>query len=80
MNHNVAIFQQLHQFQTWSLPVLVGPSRKTFIGQLTTCPVHNRLGGTIAACCAAYRGGARIFRVHDVGAVKQALRVFSALS
>lgn len=60
-------------------PLLVGPSRKRFIGALTGATVEDRLGGTIAACVVAYLQGARVFRVHDVGHVKQALRVARAM-
>jgi len=60
-------------------PVLVGPSRKSFIGEVTGVPAGERLAGTIAACVFAYLRGARIFRVHDVGPVVQALQVARAL-
>jgi dihydropteroate synthase len=56
-------------------PVLVGPSRKSFIGELTGAPLSERVPGTVAACVVAYLGGARVFRVHDVGPVAQALAV-----
>ncbi len=61
-------------------PVLVGPSRKRFIGELAgNVPADQRLPGTIAACVAAFERGASIFRVHDVGAVCQALAVAQAI-
>ena len=56
-------------------PILIGPSRKSFLGRLLDVDVHERLAGTVAACVLGYLGGARIFRVHDVGAVAQALTV-----
>ena len=63
-----------------SCPVLIGPSRKRFIGELTAQQTPaNRVGGTIAACLTAWRRGASIFRVHDVGAVRQALTVAGAI-
>ena len=60
-------------------PVLVGPSRKSFIGVLLDVPVEERLEGTIAACLSALERGARLFRVHDVRAVRRALDVAWAI-
>lgn len=61
-------------------PVLVGPSRKRFIGELSGgLPPEERLSGTIAACVVALLYGASIFRVHDVRAVRRALDVASAI-
>jgi dihydropteroate synthase len=54
-------------------PVLVGPSRKSFIGRLLRVPAGERLEGTIAACLSALERGARLFRVHDVRQVRLAL-------
>jgi dihydropteroate synthase len=60
-------------------PVLVGPSRKSFIGKLTGAPVEARLPGTVAACVLARLFGADVVRVHDVAEVRQALQVTDAL-
>ena len=60
-------------------PVLVGPSRKSFIGKLTGAPVEARLPGTVAACVLARVFGADVVRVHDVAEVRQALQVTDAL-
>jgi len=57
------------------VPVVVGPSRKSFIAALDGAPAAERLGGTIAACLHAAACGARVLRVHDVRAVRQALAV-----
>jgi dihydropteroate synthase len=57
------------------VPVVVGPSRKSFIAAVDGAPPAERLGGTIAACLAAVERGARVLRVHDVRAVRQALAV-----
>ncbi len=54
-------------------PVLVGPSRKSFIGEILSVPVEERLEGTIAACLSALERGARLFRVHDVRQVRRAV-------
>jgi dihydropteroate synthase len=57
------------------LPVMVGPSRKSFIGALTGAPVDRRIGGTAAAVTAAVLGGARGIRVHDVAVMRQAAEI-----
>lgn len=60
-------------------PVLVGPSRKSFLGKLSNLPVDERVEGTVAACVMALERGARLFRVHDVRAVRRALDVAEAI-
>jgi dihydropteroate synthase len=66
--------------QDFGLPVLVGLSRKRFIGALTGAPTQQRLAGTLAANLAAVRSGADILRVHDVAEHAQALKIWSALA
>lgn len=62
-------------------PFLVGASRKSFIGRiLGDVPASERLGGSLAAALTAVRNGAKIIRVHDVGATVQALKVTEAIS
>ena len=65
--------------RAFGLPLLVGVSRKSFLGRLTGAPVDHRLPETIAANCFAFARGARVFRVHDVAAHVAALAVFTAL-
>lgn len=60
-------------------PVLVGPSRKSFLGEVLGVPPEGRAVGTAAACVLAYLGGARLFRVHDVAPTVQALAVARAV-
>lgn len=60
-------------------PVLVGPSRKSFIGAVTGAPVHDRLPGTLAAVVYSVLAGARVVRVHDVAKTTQALQVVEAI-
>jgi len=62
-----------------SCPVMVGPSRKRFLGDLTGRPVGERDAATIGAALAAARGGAQLIRVHEVRAVKDALVVYRAV-
>jgi dihydropteroate synthase len=56
-------------------PLVVGPSRKSFLAAVDGAPPAERLGGTIAACLLAVERGAAVLRVHDVAAVRQALGV-----
>ncbi|MEJ2678142.1 MAG: dihydropteroate synthase [Gemmatimonadota bacterium] len=78
--HSVAVLAGLPRIAALGRPILVGPSRKRFIGELAGgVPVDQRLPGTIAACVAALERGASIFRVHDVGPVRQALTVAQAI-
>jgi len=70
---NLELLARLPELARLGLPILVGPSRKAFIGELLGLPVRERLEGTIAACVMALVGGARLFRVHDVAAVRRAV-------
>jgi dihydropteroate synthase len=73
---SVAVLRELHRVRALGYPVLIGPSRKRFIGELAGgLPPDERLPGTIAACVAGWIAGARLFRVHDVAPVRHALLV-----
>jgi dihydropteroate synthase len=73
--HSFEILRRLAEFSSEQVPVVVGPSRKSFIASVDDAPAERRLGGTIAACLLAAERGARVLRVHDVEAVRQALAV-----
>jgi len=77
--HNLVLLRELRALARLGRPILVGPSRKSFIGELTGARPKDRTPGTLAACVVAYLQGARIFRVHDVGPVVQALAVVRAI-
>lgn len=79
--HNLTLFKNL-QFlkERLDMPVLVGVSRKSMIGQLTGKPVQERLAGSVAAALCAATRGAEIVRVHDVAATVDALKVWRALT
>jgi len=80
LQHNLSLLAGARAMAELGVPVLYGPSRKRFIGDLTGQPdTDRRLGGTIAACLAAFGGGATIFRVHDVAEAVQALAVAAAV-
>lgn len=78
-DHNLEIIARLGEFAALGRPLMVGPSRKSFIGAVLGLPVGERLEGTIGASVAAVLNGARILRVHDVRAVVRAVRVAEAV-
>jgi dihydropteroate synthase len=77
--HSIELIRRLRDFERLGAPIVVGPSRKSFLDKISPAEAHDRLGGTIAACLACADRGVAILRVHDVFAVKQALRVHVAL-
>ncbi len=76
--HNLALIGRLSEIVALGRPVVIGTSRKSFLGKLTGRDVHQRLYATIATNVLAYERGARIFRVHDVGPLYDALTVTAA--
>ena len=76
---SMEILGRLGSLSSLGRPILVGPSRKSFIGEVTGAPTASRGPGTLAACVFAYLQGARIFRVHDVAPLVQALAVTRAI-
>jgi dihydropteroate synthase len=79
LRHNLEILKRLKDFKVLGRPILVGPSRKSFIGKILNEEPQRRTIGTVSACVLAAKLGAKILRVHDVREVKQALKVFDAL-
>ena len=80
VEHNLTIIKNLLQFKKLGYPLLIGPSRKSFIGKILDLDVDNRLEGTIAAVTAAVFYGADIIRVHDVKECKRAAMLASAIA
>lgn len=78
LKHNYEILNQLDAFQIHGLPILVGISRKSMIGNLLNIETAERLSGSLAAAVIAAMKGAAIFRVHDVRETVQALEIFRA--
>ncbi len=72
LQDNYEIIRRLREFEKLGRPILVGPSRKSFIGRVLNLPADERIEGTLAAVTAAILNGAHIVRVHDVKAVKRA--------
>jgi len=78
--HNLEILCRLAEFQALGRPLLLGVSRKAFIGKLLERPTADRLAGSLAAVLYAQAHDAvQIVRVHDVAATKEALTVFAAI-
>ena len=77
--HNVELLANLRQLQDLELPVLVGLSRKSTLGELTGRDIDDRLSGSISAAVIAVMNGARIVRAHDVRETVDALRVARAV-
>jgi dihydropteroate synthase len=76
---NVEVVTRLNELLDFGCPILIGVSRKTFLGSLIEGGVESTLAGTVAASLAALAGGASLFRVHDVAEHVAALRVFHTI-
>ena len=77
--HNLALLARLDELGTLGFPIVVGASRKSFLGTLTGRGVDERELATAAADTAAVLAGARVVRVHDVAAQKDAIAVADAI-
>jgi dihydropteroate synthase len=78
LEHNLELLRRLGEIAAIGRPVVLGTSRKSFIGRLTGRDVAGRVHGTVATCVLGYERGARVFRVHDVAAVHDGLSVAAA--
>ena len=79
VEHNLTILKSLREFKVLGRPILVGPSRKSFIGKILNVPPDKRICGTLSSSVLAALNGADIVRVHDVKEVRQALKVMEAI-
>ena len=77
LEQNLELIRHLERFGAFGLPILAGLSRKSMLGEITGKPVGERIHASIAASLMAVERGASIVRVHDVGAMKDALSVFN---
>ena len=78
LQHNLELLRRLDELVALGRPVVIGTSRKSFLGRISGRDVDDRVAGTIATNVLAYERGARVFRVHDVGPVYDALAVTAA--
>jgi len=79
VQQNLNIIKNLHQLKELGYPVLLGPSRKSFIGYTLDLPVEERLEGTAAAVAVGIMNGADIIRVHDVREMTRVARMCDAI-
>jgi dihydropteroate synthase len=77
--HNMVLLRRLSELRELGRPLVIGTSRKSFIGKVDGSPADRRLGGTIASSVLAAAEGAEVLRVHDVAEVRQALAVAAAI-
>jgi dihydropteroate synthase len=78
IEHNLELLRRLDELVAIGRPVMVGFSRKSFLGRITGREVGDRLASTVAVNVLAYERGARLFRVHDVAPTRDALTVAAA--
>ena len=79
LDHNLRLIARLDEIKAVGYPLLLGVSRKTFIGKLAGSDPQDRLSGTIAACVLCAERGADILRVHDVAECRRAMLVADAV-
>ena len=75
VEHNFELLSRLNEFNVLELPIMIGPSRKSFIGITLDLPPEDRLEGTAAAVSAGVMNGASIVRVHDVKSMKRVVTI-----
>jgi dihydropteroate synthase len=73
VDHNLELLRRLGELHELGRPLVIGTSRKRFLGAITGREVGDRLGGSVASNVLALAAGAEVFRVHDVAAMRQAL-------
>ena len=79
LEHNMTLLKGLPEIVALGSPVLVGVSRKSFIGRILDRPVHERLAGGLGLAALAVSMGVRIIRTHDVAATSDAIRMVTAV-
>lgn len=77
--YSLKILKQLETFKDFGLPLLIGPSRKSFIGKILDVKISDRLEGSLAACALGVWNGASIFRVHDVQSTRRVVDMVHAI-
>ena len=81
LDHNLNLISNIGLFHGLGCPIMLGPSRKSFIGKvMKNKDSKNRLGGTLSAIITGYNQGVQCFRVHDIKEVHEALKVQEALN
>jgi dihydropteroate synthase len=80
LEHNLELLRRLEELRELGRPLVVGTSRKSFIGKIDGSEVDDRIGGTIASSVLAAAAGADVLRVHDVAEIGQAVTVAAAIA
>jgi dihydropteroate synthase len=78
LEHNLELLRRLDELTALGRPLVIGTSRKSFLGRITGRDVTERVHATVATTVIAFERGARVFRVHDVAATRDALAVSAA--
>jgi dihydropteroate synthase len=78
VEHNLELIRRLGELRTLGRPIVIGTSRKSFLGRIGGDQQGDRLGGTVASNVLAFERGASVFRVHEVAPVREALAVSAA--
>jgi dihydropteroate synthase len=79
VSHNLELINRLDEFHSIGCPMLIGPSRKSFIGNILNLPVSERFEGTAAAVTMAISRGVHIVRVHDCGPIKRVVQIADSI-
>ncbi len=79
LQHNLEILRRLHELRSLGYPLILGTSRKRFIGKILDLPEDDRVEGTAASVALGIAGGADIVRVHDVKEMARVARVADAI-
>ncbi|HST20818.1 MAG TPA: dihydropteroate synthase [Blastocatellia bacterium] len=79
LEQNLSILNHLHRFEQFGMPLMIGTSRKSFIGRLTGRPESDRVFGTAASVAVAISRGAHMIRVHDVKEMSEVVRITDAI-
>ena len=79
LSDNLRLMGNIGSIGNLMRPLLLGASRKSFIGMIDNSAVDKRIGGSLAAVLSAYQQGVRLFRVHDVSETRQVLDIFTAI-
>jgi len=79
VDHNFELLSRLNEFNVLELPIMIGPSRKSFIGITLDLPPEDRVEGTAAAVSAGVMNGASIVRVHDVKSMKRVVKIIDKI-
>jgi dihydropteroate synthase len=76
---NLELLRRMEELAGIGYPLVLGPSRKRFLGEILSSDPDDRVEGTVAACLRGFEAGVRVFRVHDVAPVRRALDVAHAI-